>query len=401
MKKNDSLKINKIFTILAVIAAGMMLCACQVDFSNQESYLNALDNCWMCGFYDAAIDQGGLLLFKVYDNIHSVCITLLSVFLALWLAVHSLSVVAVFKNPQPTAFLKKMGGVLLKACLVTVILSSTPAFVSVLNLTVFPVFESFLKTGYDIMTKALRATEGTSSVSSSWNDYLIQSQNFQIESEQNPIFPTGFKEMLRVIIVTMQASLSKGMALGVAVMNNNPVSGFFLGIGIWLLFLSLNLVFPFYLLDGLIKACIVLILLPILLLGWVFPATSEWLRKGWTIFLSAMIQILIFTLFMSLLVCVFSTAGSVISVMKGWNSLSSLDITVQANSIRQLDFGFISLFSLCAYFYFFRTKVFFMANHLGGADTSSIFKEFFNKIKDFAGGTVKKALKSDGKKGKK
>ena len=55
MKKIGSLKINKIFTILAVIAAGMMLGACQVEFTNQEEYQEALANCWMCGFYDAAI----------------------------------------------------------------------------------------------------------------------------------------------------------------------------------------------------------------------------------------------------------------------------------------------------------------------------------------------------------
>ena len=384
MKKIGSLKINKIFTILAVIAAGMMLGACQVEFTNQEEYQEALANCWMCGFYDAAIDQGGALLFKVYENIHSICVTLLGVFLAIWLAFHSLSIIAVFKNPQPTAFLRKMSGVLLKAVIVSVLLSSIPIFVQVLNLTVLPVFEAFLKTGYDIMAKALNETGSFSS----WDPVSIKQQNFQIVSEQNPIFPSGFKEMMRDIIVTMQASLSKGMALGVTVMSDSPIQGSLVGIGIWLLFFCLTLTLPFYLLDGLIRACIALIMLPILLVAWVFPVTSEWLVKGWTIFLSSLIQILVFTLFMSLLVYVFATSGDVITVMKGWGNLDADTMNKMASSIRMLDFGFLSLFALCAYFYMFRTKIFFMANYLGGSVASFVFQQIFQKAKQLAGKMV-------------
>ncbi|NCB49287.1 MAG: hypothetical protein EOM53_01220 [Alphaproteobacteria bacterium] len=387
---------KKMVLVFLFFTAMLSLQACGVSYVKdadgneikEVGFKALLEKCWACPLYEVVLNTVGKLTFLIFNNLASYCRTLLALGLAFWLVFNSLNFISQFKNPRPTDFWRKILSVLLKAFVISLILSSETLFIWIFNSLILPVFQAFMTSSLDVL-----ASPGVSSCNSYMTIDLL-TQNFEITHfggvGNDSMLPAALVEMMKAIIFEIQLSFSRGISFGYAIFSQNTFSSAFVGGGVLVLFLALTIVFPFYLLDGLIRSCLVLALLPFILVAWVFPATSKWVIKAWKLLISSLIQIFLFSVFTVLVVIVLSY----ISVGNGASIYTFLgaDSEGYIKDALALSMEFLLVFAVCLYIFILVNIFFSLSKSFGGAPDSSVLKGFFGKAKAVGFALGKKAL---------
>jgi len=110
---------------------------------------------------------------------------------------------------------------------------------------------------------------------------------------------TPLEESIRFALLQWMKSVSSSFIVGIALGGSFTAVGFdsffsagglsmtLAGIIIWLGFWIIYLMFPFKIIDAFVRLSIVLALMPLWIILWVFPATQQYTKKAWEMFLSS------------------------------------------------------------------------------------------------------------------
>ncbi len=148
--------------------------------------------------------------------------------------------------------------------------------------------------------------------SSALTEEKIKSYAEQAKATETNALNSGVQQALQDNLKTVSASLIVGMATGAYLMANAFAIGFwsflpdfwmfFIGLFFFLCYFFIFLSYPFKLFEGIFRLVFVTCLAPLWIVLWVFPATSEYTKKAFSLFLGSCLLFVVLALFISLTV---------------------------------------------------------------------------------------------------
>ena len=264
--------------------------------------------CWFCPLYTAAFDVINTIATQIYIQLAPSFLMFVAVMGALWLAAIVLKYFMTLNVPNTCALMTDLFKAVGRITVGAAILMSSVSFI--FNYTVNPViiFSGGLSTqilnsagmSNGFVTEISR--DGTS-VSRTRNPLCTatpanDARFYTNNGEPKALSPEAYDTTL-CMLKTMSLELIFGMAMGatfiVASFTTNQIWGVLpnlymtiIGIIIFLGFFALYIVFPFKLIDIIVRVGFVIALMPLYVLFWVFPVTRAYVKKGWDMLVSAM-----------------------------------------------------------------------------------------------------------------
>lgn len=262
--------------VLLVLFIGISLSACSAfrpdeeNKSSEQIRNEAIADCWQCSMFTIVYNAGGNLATSVYDRTTEGASALIMIMFGVWMMLQLMGYLGSVKFQEPAEFWKKIGTRLFVCFVCSVMVASSTNVFWVINNMIMPIFVAFLDFGSAIID--------TGSCSISGLDSNISDGSF----------PAGPGNALECLIAMMHKKLVMGKALGTAIMLDETVGdgGIIAGLAIIVLFAIVDLVFPFYIIDSIIRLGIAIALAPILIITFAFPGTRKFSVKGFELVLN-------------------------------------------------------------------------------------------------------------------
>lgn len=274
--------------------------------------------CWFCPLYTAAFDVINTVATHIYTQLAPIFISLLAACGALWIAWIVLKYFMTLNVPNTGELMTTLFKAIGRLVVGSAILMSSISFL--FNYTVNPViiFAGGLSTqilnsagmSNGFVTEISR--DGTS-VSRTRNPLCTTTDRndsrFYTNDGQTKALSSDAYDTMLCMLKTMSLELIFGMATGatfiVASLTISRVWGIFpdinmliIGILIFLGFFSLYIVFPFKLVDIIVRVGFIIALTPLYVLFWVFPITREYVKRGWDMLVTAMFTLVALSVLM-------------------------------------------------------------------------------------------------------
>ena len=140
-------------------------------------------------------------------------------------------------------------------------------------------------------------------------------------------FPDSPKQMMDCMICAIDNSLSFGMTLAFETLRGNMFTGWIVGIIILACFLFVKLGFVFYLVDTIFRFTVMVVMLPIMILGYPFPKTKDLLSQGVKNMLNSAAFMMFFALVITMCIQAISTILDKFSgVLSGQNAFNDISV---------------------------------------------------------------------------
>lgn len=375
---------KKVLCVCFILMGCVLLSACNIEVNNDitetEAEMRSIRGCWACQFFSTTYSSAGKVAELAYENMRSVALNLLAVFLALWIAFRTLSFFMSFRVPNYTEYWVSLTGRIMRAIFAAAVLANTQVLMKFINLIVEPVILIFIQ----LSMRIIGANDQAFAVGSNIN----VGTNFT----DNPAFPAAVGTQLENLIYRIQVALSIGRSLGWRMMVDTDFSGFFLGLFVLGIFFLLVIFFPYYFIDAILRLGFVVILFPLFVVAWVFPKTATWALRAWQLFFSALIQILIACIFVALAV---STIEG-FTQLRGYNLiLNPVYQDANPDAIRQmtnLSVSGFSFFILCFYIWGLAKRTQIIAGFLSDIPATSILAGMVEKAKSIGKAAIYKSI---------
>ncbi len=322
-------------TALAPMFAVLCVCflpqtaaaACQTA---SEVMADLYNNCLICGFVDMIFDAVNNVVTACYNTLKKPSLYLLMIGLGLWILWHFGSYFVNYKYQAPEGFFTEVGKCFFRTTLIAALLTvpTQKAF----DLIVSPIVSMATEITLGILSTDLNVQSADTAIASGIikNDICDQFKNsetseLQYDESGNVIYSdaggsgTGLalspqiKSALGCMIRSMYMETAKGIAMGNGIYCYShgrvdlwivklPDMGMFLvGLLIMLVFLLITLSFSFRVIDFVMRISFVMMLLPLLMVAWVFPITRQYTKKAWDFFLHALVALLGITIAIALI----------------------------------------------------------------------------------------------------
>lgn len=375
---------KKVFYVFLILMGCVLLTACEIKTSqsieDSDAEMRSIRGCWSCQVFGAVYNGAGKVAELAYENMRSVALNFLAVFLALWIAFKTLSFFMSFRVPNYTEYWVSLTGRIMRAIFAAAVLANTQVMMKFINLIVEPVMLLFIYLSMRIIGANDQAFAVGSNV------------NVGTAFTDNPAFPAVVGNQLENLIYRIQVALDIGRALGLRMLILSDFSGFFLGLVVLGVFFMLVLFFPYYFIDAILRLGFVIILFPLFIVAWVFPKTATWAMRAWELFFSSLVQILIACIFVAL----------VVSTVEGYTQLRGYNLLLNPiyqdaspDAIRQmtgLSVSGLSFLILCFYMYALSKRTQIIAGFLSGVPASSILAGMVEKAKTVAKAVIYAAI---------
>lgn len=375
---------KKVFYVFLILMGCVLLSACEIkidnDINQTDAEMRSIRGCWSCQVFGTVYKAAGKITELAYENMRSVALNLLAVFLALWIAYKTLSFFMSFRVPNYTEYWVSLTGRIMRAIFAAAILANTQVMMKFVNMIVEPVILLFVYLSMRIIGANDQAFAVGSNV------------NVGTAFADNPALPAAVGTQLENLIYRIQVALDIGRALGLRMMALSDFTGFFLGIVVLCVFFMLVLFFPYYFIDAILRLGFVVILFPIFVVAWVFPITKDWPYRAWELFFSSLVQILIACIFVALVV---STVEG-FTQLRGYNLLlNPIYQDASTDAIRQMtsfSVSGLSFLILCFYMYALSKRTQIIAGFLSGVPATSILTGMVEKAKSVAKAVIYAAI---------
>lgn len=263
-------------------------------------------NCWPCAAYKSVWNAIGGVATNAFPMVCSAALNLLGMGLMFWLMMTGIKLVSALKEPNLKEFIPKINAVLFKAIVVAVILSSSTYVIQILDMIVTPVLLGFVSLSRAVMFAEPTIAKHFASLSS-LNDVAVGDY---------VLFSSTIGSQLQDVIYRLYLAFNSGIALGARMMLSIDTISWVLGLLVMLTFFFMMLFFPLLYLEGFITLGVVILLFPILLVGWVFPSTKSYIQEAGKILFQAAAQILITSIYVAVIVNVLKSYSSSFSLIK-------------------------------------------------------------------------------------
>ena len=348
---------------------------------------------WGSKIFEAFFEMLNTVYKDGFDVLSDAALKLICIAFALWLAFFTLRLVGAFNAPSPADYLNavfKRGFVVM--CFA--IFLANPEFLRwLLNHTVVLVIGAFAGTAVNIMNSVLNGVEVTHAV---YTDTVSATALANLGNDVTADHLSALKEVFSAVLLACHKQLLFGIAYGKLIKQlSDGVFNKLAGSFMILMFSLVDLMIPLFLMDGLFKFMIAVIMSPLFCAAWVFPSTRGYVKKAWSLVMGMGFQILFTVTYICIAVsCArsFTKKDDVLSIL-----LSTDTFIGDGDSFKAIMEGInsasASAFSLmvCGIFILMMAdKMSALANSFTGAPASSIVSD---AVKGVMTGAVKLAAR--------
>ncbi len=286
------INITKILRLLVILLPVMfMLTGCDdqgVDAENTKSEQELAEEqraCWQDKVMTLLYDTMGTLAMQTYKNITAGALNLMMVAFAIWFAFRLLKFVSSVSEENSGQVWNEVLKQLFICMFCGLLASSTEGLLSVLNMIVFPIYNAFLELGAAILSAA-----GDGFVGEGTGEYVF----FGMKMPDSAVickmagraeatldgFPEAPRTMMNCMICAVNERLSFGNYLAYQVLRAPGITPTIVGLLILCCFTIIKLTFVFYLVDTVFRFTMIVVLLPLLIMGYAFKQTQGWTTQG-------------------------------------------------------------------------------------------------------------------------
>ena len=276
--------------------------------------------CWFCPVFESIFDAINALATTVFNNMAKDFLNLMGIGILFFILFKVGKMVVSLQEVDLIQFLNDLLGPLGRAIFASALLGvSVAATDTVFTMITNPVIDVSVRLGQTIMRTSVKDVQSfktndgslTELVPVSAEGILAQAEAAaqQAGNRGNKVLDDYLKVMLTTWMKGVSSSFLVGIAMGGTFMKvglsegvidgfSMMVSGFFLWLCFWIIYLT----FPFKLIDAFVQWAFVLTLMPLWIVLWVFPATRGYTKKAWEMFLNSAIQFVALSVMIALVV---------------------------------------------------------------------------------------------------
>lgn len=349
----QKIDISKIFkALLAVCCVLFMLTACSGneksqsyaqgpvetasgDGSSLAAGVNAKRSdgqCWQTEVVDVLYNIMGKVALETYRKMTGGALALSLVGFAIWMSWRLLKQLGSFKEETMGEVWTEIAKMFFLCLVCGLIASRVNLLTFVLGDFIFPIYNAFLEFAGEILTTAV-PKEAAKEITILSAPVKIDTQFTCAVDEVVKLtadaqgFPDSPKQMMDCMICAIDNALSFGMTLAFETLRGKGFTGWCVGFFVLACFLFVKLGFVFYLVDTIFRFTIMVIMLPIMILGYPFPKTKGLLSQGVTTMVNSAAFMMFFALVLTMCVQAIATILQKFSkVLDGQHALEDLSV---------------------------------------------------------------------------
>ena len=270
--------INAFLRTVLIVLSCVLITACDPPKeknpkTSAQIMQEAKADCWQCNLFTMVYNAGGQTAAQVYNNTVSGAASLVMLGFGIWMLIELMKHLSSVKFEEPAEFWKKILHKLFVCFVCSVMVSSPSNVLWVVNSIVTPVFVGFIEFADAIMT-------GGGGCSLSGSSSEVGAGN---------VFPSGPGSALECLVGELHGKLCIGKALGHRLImdEDSEFDARLAGIVIIVVFAIIDLVFPFYLIDSIIRLGLTLSLVPLFVMAFAFESTRGFTKKGFSLLVNS------------------------------------------------------------------------------------------------------------------
>ena len=242
------------------------------------------NNCWQKHVVAGLYDTMGSAAMKAYEGITRGALTVMMLAWAIWFSFRMLKHVSSVMEENPAEVWNDVFRKMFICFACGVAASSPGAILFFLNMLVFPIYSAFLEFGGRILAVAnVEMTQGleVGGVVQNWSTDPVGACRLAGGTKASLSgFPEAPKTMMSCLICAMNKRMNLGYALSFRVLQADGFMAKVVGLIIMACFTIVKLGFVFYLVDSIFKFTMMVIILPLLIMGYAFEKTKSKLQQG-------------------------------------------------------------------------------------------------------------------------
>lgn len=270
--------------------------------------------CWFCPLFVVLFDTINTLATTIASNLRDVLLATLGVGILFFIAFRVGATVIKLQEVDLMQFLgdlfKHLGRAIIAAALIAGTIQIfhyliSPLLTYSLNLAI-TFMQSYTLTGNADTDSYLKIAVGdiTESATSICGGFSNSAGD-----NYSGAFSPDLKNAMRCMLATMSANLILGMVVGLVVLGMGLVANWIFpdiqmslsGAVIFGSFFMIYLAVPFRLVDNLMRLAFVGALMPFWIILWVFPATVQYTKNAWNMFLAACVNFVAFGIVLAMI----------------------------------------------------------------------------------------------------
>jgi len=264
---------------------------------NLDTEYKDMSSCWGCTIFDALFNAINDMIKVLYIEMSYGALGLLTIIFALWIAFRVGKVLFSFKEPDTKEFWTDFTKMAFAVSFCAVILMNKGTIMQFLSYTITPIFQGIIDFSVAVIGKSFSSVGVVT-------DYASCTVPFAGDGGEE-VLDDGLKESLICLIYKIHQRLTYGFFFAYKLMYQGFVEFFFAG-ALGIVFFLMMFMFPFILVDGIFRIGVMLVLLPVLIAFWPFQILRKYATAGWKIFIGAMVHIMILTIFITLMIEIFT-----------------------------------------------------------------------------------------------
>lgn len=289
------INIAQIFKLLSIAVVAMtMLTSCggdENDTSRAAMQGNEIDaatqqaTCWQNFIIDTLYDNMGKVALGTYSKITNGALVFMMVAFAVWLSIRLLKHVGSFTEENLGEVWTEISRKLFLCLFCGYLASSTEGLLFFMDNAVFPVYNAFLEFSSELLAKASVSSAKYQDLSVfgfkfSQGAPIICKASSVVKDASLEGFPDAPREMMDCMVCAMNDRMNLGLAMAYKVLKAPGFMATLVGLLIIACFTFVKLGFVFYLVDSIFRFTVMVVMLPILIMGYPFQPTKKWLSQG-------------------------------------------------------------------------------------------------------------------------
>ena len=282
--------------LLMIFAVVFMVTACTSDEktneeqapldspSRAETLSGEHSQCWQTEVVDLLYKQMGSVAIDNYKKMTGGALAMMMVAFAIWLSIRLMKQLSSLKEETLGEVWTEIAKMFFLCFVCGLIASSQELLMTVLGEVIFPIYNAFLELASKLLEVATTSTSNVS-VAPFGIEYKVQNaltcSPTKIEfSADSTGFPDSPKQMMDCMICAISNALNFGTVLAFQTMAGKTVTGYIIGFLVLACFIFVKLGFVFYLVDTIFRFTVMVVMLPLMIMGYPFKSTRGLLSKG-------------------------------------------------------------------------------------------------------------------------
>ena len=366
--------------LLSAVVVVLTLAGCsndteQAPMGSEQDPVAIAENhaeCWQSGVIDLLYDLTGTAAISAYRKLTDGALPLMMVIFALWLSYRLIRHVSSWTEENMGEVWTEIAKKFFLCFVCGLIASRFDLLTLVLGDVIFPIFNAFLELASEFLqlehpiernvvhnmidagidrdllingtleTGIPMNAQTMNAVSIHDNDSIVDFTIFGYNFGFNPVmtcyagdlghitsestgFPKGPQVMMDCMVCSMNSALGFGQKLAFAVMASASFMRWIVGLLVLICFWFVKLGFVFYLIDAIFRFTVMVMMLPVMIMGYPFPQTKNLLSRGVANMLSSASFMLFFAIIITVCIKAISLVLKNLEDNKIWADQAAFD----------------------------------------------------------------------------